>query len=84
MVNFEHLAGRPFWDCRDCGQPWPCTEAKKQLLATLSPTQLSIHGMSRLEVAARDLPTMTISDAFERFVSWTWPENAAAYEAPPE
>ncbi|MEV4283656.1 hypothetical protein [Actinoplanes xinjiangensis] len=29
--NFEHAADRSSWDCRVCGQPWPCAPAKVTL-----------------------------------------------------
>lgn len=28
----EHLPMRPAWDCDKCGQPWPCANAKSNLL----------------------------------------------------
>lgn len=28
----EHLPQRPSWNCRECGQTWPCTSAKAELL----------------------------------------------------
>lgn len=84
MIESEHTAERPSWRCRVCDDPWPCVPAKRQLLSTLSPTRLAVQGLANLEEAARDVPGMPVGEAFARFVSWAWPENATAYEMAPE
>ena len=72
-VDFEpqHIEERPSWDCRACGQPWPCEIARKELKAELSPTLLSVHMWTRLEVAAEDEPDTSAAALFRRFIGWT-------------
>ncbi len=66
----EHLADRPGWDCRSCGKTWPCDPAREHLMTELSPTWLRIHMWLRLEEAAADIPHLTPSELFERFLHW--------------
>jgi hypothetical protein len=68
----EHTAERPSWDCRVCGKPWPCDPARERLASTLSLTTLAMTMWTNLEEAAGDMPTMPVSEAFERFLNWTW------------
>lgn len=67
----EHIEARPTWDCRACGEPWPCPDAQTELKAQMSPTSVRIHMWLRLEVAAEDMPTATALDMFDRFLRWT-------------
>ncbi|MET8152649.1 hypothetical protein ACIBSW_30030 [Actinoplanes sp. NPDC049668] len=70
-VSGGHVEERPGWDCRACGEPWPCEPARKDLAAELSPTSLRIHMWIRLEPAALDLPSGTARELFDRFLRWT-------------
>ena len=71
MVDAEHTADRPSWDCRCCGKPWPCDPAREQLVAELSPVRLAMYCWVNLEEAAGDLPDMPVAEAFDRFLAWT-------------
>lgn len=84
MDEPEHVAEQRTWRCRSCRAEWPCLDAKRQLVATHTQTELAILALLDLQHAARDLPHMPLGDAFDRFVTWTWPHNATAYEMPPE
>lgn len=71
MATVEHLAHRPDWDCAACGKPWPCDPARERLRAGLSPVQVAMYMWGNLEEAARDLPDLPVSEAFDRFLKWT-------------
>jgi hypothetical protein len=32
MTETTHIADRPSFDCRACGEPWPCVPAQENLL----------------------------------------------------
>ncbi|MFI5938026.1 hypothetical protein [Actinoplanes sp. NPDC051494] len=81
-ADIEHTPTLPSWLCRNCAGQWPCRTAKLQLLATLTPTQLTLHGWSYLEDAAQDLPALNLAAALARFV--TWPEHADDLQPGPE
>jgi len=73
MIDFPHVAARPSWDCRACGEPWPCTPAQRHLMGTLSPVRLAMYMWSNLEEAifqghfsSKDCPAL-----FDRFILWT-------------
>ncbi len=75
MPRTEHVADRPSWDCRVCGQPWPCPVAKCQLAEQYHrfPAGLSIFMASCLHEAIEDLAGSDASvpaDLFERFLTW--------------
>lgn len=73
-----HLPLRPLWLCRTCGQPWPCGQAKLDLLASYqdSRSNLLIYLAGRLHEAIDDLhrlnPSTTgdVRDLFDRFLGW--------------
>jgi hypothetical protein len=67
----EHVEERPAWNCRACGQPWPCPTARNELAAALPPTVLRSQMWQRLEVAAEDMPGGPASELFRRFLRWT-------------
>ncbi|GAB1642977.1 hypothetical protein [Krasilnikovia sp. MM14-A1259] len=67
----EHIEERPTWDCRVCGDPWPCNPARERLAAELSPTALRINMWTRMEVAIGDLPPEPAGELFDRFLRWT-------------
>ncbi|MEU4241208.1 hypothetical protein [Actinoplanes sp. NPDC026619] len=67
----QHVEERPSWDCRACGNPWPCPTARAELATTLAPTALRTNMWMRLEVAALDMPGGPAADLFERFLRWT-------------
>ena len=69
----DHLPTRPSWDCQACDKPWPCDPARERLTQMYGRTTLSIFAAERLIEAARDVPTITPAELFERFLSWTRP-----------
>lgn len=71
----EHLNNRPNWDCRVCAKPWPCANAKNDLLAEFSvyPSVLTIYLSAQMYDAVNDLTShgqMVPADLYERFISW--------------
>jgi hypothetical protein len=67
----EHVAERPSWDCRACGNPWPCDPAREALVTEMDRVTLAIYMWSNLEEAAMDMPRGPVSELFERFIRWT-------------
>ena len=70
----EHLPERPSWDCRKCGQTWPCANAKADLLCEylVSPTALLVYLASRKWEAFHDFSASGVvpTDLDGRFVGW--------------
>jgi hypothetical protein len=71
MTEAEHLPFQPSWDCRVCGQPWPCEPAQIVLVRTHGQVELAVLMWDHLEEAARDMPHAPASDLFDRFLRWT-------------
>jgi hypothetical protein len=74
----EHVGQRPSWDCRACGQPWPCAVAKDELCAEFRnfPSVLSIYMSAQMYDAANDFMDHGASppvDLYERFLAWVRP-----------
>jgi hypothetical protein len=74
----EHVAARPTWDCRNCGNPWPCATAKTDLLHEFRyfPSVLAIYMTAQMCEALDDLTFSAgspPSDLYERFMSWQHP-----------
>lgn len=72
----EHLCQRPVWDCRTCGRPWPCANAKSDLLAEFYkfPSVLQIYMSAQMHDALHDLTSHgepVPADLYQRFLSWT-------------
>ena len=71
----DHLHDRPAWDCRVCRQPWPCANAKSDLLQEFRsfPSVLTIYMSAQMYDALGDLTSRgepTPPDLYERFLSW--------------
>jgi hypothetical protein len=71
----EHLHGRPSWDCRVCGHPWPCANAKAGLAAEFRglPSVLAIYMTAQMHDALVDLTAHGATappDLYERFLAW--------------
>ena len=76
----EHLHDRPGWDCRVCGKPWPCANAKADLLAEfrLFPSVLTIYMSGQMYDALGDLTAhgqSTPPDLYDRFLGWAKPSS---------
>lgn len=72
----EHPAQPGSWDCRACGEPWPCPSAKEQMLGEMPSLQLATYAWSCFDHAAGDLIAMTVPQMYERFIGWTRPRSA--------
>lgn len=68
-----HPPSRPAWHCERCDQPWPCHIERVRLAEQFGADRvgLATYMMGRLTQAARELPTPTPADLYERFVRWT-------------
>lgn len=64
-----HLPRRPTWNCRCCGEPWPCTTAREQLAEAMSRTYLItfMAGLRGDAIIESDRSPAEISD---RFIGW--------------
>jgi hypothetical protein len=72
-TRVEHAADRSSWDCRACGEPWPCAPAKVLLneefrgdLSTLILFLVSTFYEATDSYADREAPP----DLYGRFVIW--------------
>jgi hypothetical protein len=71
----EHVGERPTWDCRACGRPWPCADARRQLRDEFRrfPSFLSIYMSAQMMDAVGDLTAsggQPPADLYERFLLW--------------
>jgi hypothetical protein len=67
----DHEPDPTTWDCRDCAGPWPCGPARREMLATMTPTELAINQWMILEQAVLALQPMTHREAWDRFLGWS-------------
>ena len=75
VQQIEHLHGRPSRDCRMCGHPWPCANAKAGLAAEFRgfPSVLAIYMSAQMQDALMDLTANGAAappDLYERFLAW--------------
>ena len=73
--QIDHLGVRPSWDCVACGQPWPCANAKEELLTEFRnfPSVLAIYMSAQLTEAFDDLSATSghpPPDLYDRFIAW--------------
>lgn len=66
----EHSAQPGTWDCRACGQPWPCTAAKEQLAGETNSLELATYLWLCFDEATADLTTVSGRQLYDRFVGW--------------
>ena len=74
-ATHEHMSTRPSWDCVACGHPWPCVNAKTDLLAEFQdfPSVLAIYMSSQMHEAFIDLTahgSVPPADLYDRFLGW--------------
>ncbi|MBB4747153.1 hypothetical protein [Actinoplanes lobatus] len=69
----EHIADRSSWDCRVCGQPWPCAPGKVALIEEFReyPSVLLLYLVATF-YEARDsyMNVAEPPDLYGRFVMW--------------
>ncbi|WP_436522478.1 hypothetical protein [Actinoplanes sp. HUAS TT8] len=74
-MDAGHLAVRPQWTGRACGDSWPCLTARTSLLYEYRafPSLLRVHLSTRMYEAFEDLATRgeTPLDLYQRFLAWT-------------
>jgi hypothetical protein len=67
----QHEPARPAWTCEDCGEEWPCRQARSRLRAeTGGGTELAMLMWEYFEAYFRDIMAQS-NGAFERFIAWT-------------
>jgi hypothetical protein len=87
-----HLPRRPLWLCRACAHPWPCGQARLDLLREFAadPSRLRIHLTERMHAALADLhalnPHQMPSPAviFARFLAWAAPRSSRRSTSVPD
>ncbi|SDT79316.1 hypothetical protein [Actinoplanes derwentensis] len=67
----EHTCERPSWECRACGDPWPCAPAKASLATGTDRVMLTMYMWGHLDHAIIELPPRPPAEMFDRFLSWT-------------
>nr|MDT0659911.1 hypothetical protein [Micromonospora sp. DSM 115978] len=88
--RYGHLPHRPLWICRRCAQPWPCGQARLDLLRELGgdPSALRIYLTDRMHEALRDRYVLTPyemptpADVWARFLGWTAPPDDQSRQRP--
>jgi hypothetical protein len=74
MADAEHLPDRPSWNCKACGEPWPCPPAQKALSEEFAvfPTVLGLYLAGQYVDAQRDFIERgeRSFDLYTRIVSW--------------
>ena len=71
----EHTCARPRWDCRACGNSWPCADAKAELLREFRtfPSDLRTFLAGQMCDAIDDLTVHggpVPPDLYGRFLGW--------------
>lgn len=66
----EHVRERPSWECRSCGEAWPCLSARVILAAESDRISLGLYMAGHLEQAVSDLPRRPPHEMFDRFLRW--------------
>jgi hypothetical protein len=74
----DHQGERPSWNCKVCGESWPCAVAKVELAEQYGtfPQGLAVLLRSYLIEAIDDWAAATggpPADLYERFVGWANP-----------
>lgn len=67
----EHVCARPSWECRACGQPWPCVPAQVTLAGGMDRVMLMMYMWGHLDHAVAELSPRPPAEMFDRFLSWT-------------
>jgi hypothetical protein len=67
----EHVCERPSWECRACGDPWPCKPARVSLSDGADRVMLTMYMWGHLDRAMTELPPGPPAELFDRFLRWT-------------
>ncbi|GIE77546.1 hypothetical protein Aph02nite_34960 [Actinoplanes philippinensis] len=67
----EHVCERPSWECRACGDPWPCAPARASLSDGADRVMLTMYMWGHLDRAMTELPPGPPTELFDRFLRWT-------------
>jgi hypothetical protein len=71
-ITGGHEPARPSWECRSCGQRWPCPAAQHSLARCLAGRALAVVMAQWMQQAAGDLGGDYAPGAlFDRFLLWT-------------
>ncbi|SCF11220.1 hypothetical protein GA0070558_12922 [Micromonospora haikouensis] len=67
-----HSPSRPDWNCRACGEPWPCLTRKRQLkeLCHCNIRTLTRYMSDYLRDAREEIVGVSTAEITERFVGW--------------
>ena len=76
LPRTEHVYARPSWDCRACGEPWPCAPAKVELAEQYrNVAMLNLYLLSALREMIDDFACGPIkahvpSGVYDRGLGW--------------
>ena len=74
MGHVEHTYERPHWGCRECGLPWPCPTAVKDLSTEyrVFPSLLAVYVGQLMYTALEDMWSdgASLPDLHLRFLAW--------------
>ncbi|MGN9908231.1 hypothetical protein ACTMTJ_11875 [Phytohabitans sp. LJ34] len=75
MADGEHTPTRPSWKCSSCGSDWPCDDARDQLYKEYGEQRvnLAVYMATQLGHAAGELPGVSTTELYQRFIAWTRP-----------
>lgn len=89
--GLEHIPVRPAMACAECGEEWPCDQAKDQLLAEYASDPLSLATYlgaqlaDALDQAFQDQAWKRVDTLYDRFMGWRdatpTPENGRPHAA---
>jgi hypothetical protein len=73
LTQHLHQPVRPGWSCGRCSEPWPCDQARQDLVMDLGWKRVPIYLAVMMEHAAGDLNDARPNQLWERFIEWTYP-----------
>lgn len=80
----EHLARRPTWACRACGEEWPCEQRRAELLFHCGndrPWLIMYMGIYLVDaVVDLDPPREKLNPLVRRFLGWLLEPAAVPHE----
>ncbi|GIE35876.1 hypothetical protein Ait01nite_089210 [Actinoplanes italicus] len=62
-----HIPDMATYDCRRCGEPWPCEDARLDLIELWAPAELDLRMTAEMRLAAPVLPDVPLEP---RFLGW--------------